>query len=78
MDLTKNMICYIYSHLKSRKQCASVNNINSTFEEIISGVPQGSVVGPILFNINNHKGNHTNQITNIGQKEIKAVSKVKL
>ena len=44
----KNMICYIYSYLKSRKQCVSVNKI--TFEEIISGAPQGSIVGPILFN----------------------------
>ena len=47
----KNMICYIYSYLKSRKQCVSVNNIKSTFEEIISGVPQNSIVGPILLNI---------------------------
>ena len=43
----KNMICYIYWNLKSRKQRVSVNNIKSTFEEIISG----SIVGPILFNI---------------------------
>ena len=35
----KNMICYIYSYLKSRKQYVSVNNIKST-EEIISGAPQ--------------------------------------
>ena len=27
-----------------------INNIYSSFEEIISGVPQGSVVGPILLN----------------------------
>ena len=47
----KNIICYIYSYLKSRKQCVSVNNIKSTFEEIISGAPEGSIVGPILFNI---------------------------
>ena len=47
----KKMVCYIYSYLKSRKQYVSVNNINSTFEEIISGVPQGSIVGPILSNI---------------------------
>ena len=35
----KNMISYIYSYLKSRKQYVSVNNIKSTFEETISGVP---------------------------------------
>ena len=35
----KNMICHIYSYLKSRKQCVSVSNIKSNFEEIISGVP---------------------------------------
>ena len=44
----KNMICYIFSYLKSRKQCVSVNNIKRTFEEIISGVPQSSIAGPIL------------------------------
>ena len=47
----KNMICYIYSYLKSRKQYVSVNNIKNTFEEIIPGVLQGSIVGPILLNI---------------------------
>ena len=47
----KNMICYIYSYLKSRKQCVNENNIKSTSEEIISGVPQGLIVRLILFNI---------------------------
>ena len=27
-----------------------INNIYKSFEEIISGVPQVSIVGPILFN----------------------------
>ena len=46
----KNMLCYIYSYLESRKQCVIVKNVKSTFEQITSGVPQGSVVGPFLFN----------------------------
>ena len=45
------MLCYIYSYLKSRKQCVNVNNITSTVEEIIPGVPQRSIVGPMSFNI---------------------------
>ena len=39
----------IYSYLKGRKQC--VNNTYSDYNEIISGVPQGSILGPILFNL---------------------------
>ena len=77
----KNMICCIYSYLKSRKQGVSVNNIKSTFEGIISGVPQDSIVGPILFSIFFllfKKGNQTNRNIKINQKEIKAVAKVKL
>ena len=49
--LDKNMICRIYSYLKSRKQCASVNNVKSTFEVKISRVPYGSIAGLMLFNI---------------------------
>ena len=45
------MICYIYSYLKIRKQCVTVNNIKGSFVETISRVLQGSVVVPILFNI---------------------------
>ena len=41
---------YIYTYLKNRKQCARVNNVCSDFKDIISGVPQGLIVGPILFN----------------------------
>ena len=41
---------YIYSYLSNRNQCVSINNVHSRFQNIISGVPQGSIVGPTLFN----------------------------
>ena len=41
----------IYSYLKGRRQCVKINNTNSNFLTLLSGVPQGSIVGPLLFNI---------------------------
>ena len=35
----------IFSYLKNRKQCVRISN----FENIITGVPQDSIVGPLLF-----------------------------
>ena len=37
--------------MKNRKQYVKINNTYSDLLDIISGVPQGSIVGPILFNI---------------------------
>ena len=45
-----NLILYIHSYLLNRKQCVCVNNILSEFKRVLSGVPQGSIVGPIHFN----------------------------
>ena len=40
-----------YSYLKERKQSVSIKGKLSMFLEILAGVPQGSILGPILFNI---------------------------
>lgn len=40
-----------YSYLKDRKQNVKINCTYSVFQVLISGVPQGSILGPILFNI---------------------------
>ena len=39
----KNILSSIYPYLKSKKQCVIVNNIKSTFKEITSRVPHGSI-----------------------------------
>ena len=49
--LKRDLLCYFYSYLKGRKQCDQINNEQSEFDRIISGVPQGSIFGPILYNI---------------------------
>ena len=41
----------IYSYLKGRKQCVKINNTYSDYNEIISGVPQGSILRPVFFNL---------------------------
>ena len=41
----------IYSYLTNRKQRTRIESLFSTWLEIVIGVPQGSILGPLLFNI---------------------------
>ena len=41
----------VYSYLKNRKQRAKLNFAYNSWEEILFGVPQGTIQGPLLFNI---------------------------
>ena len=44
-------VTFFYSYLKRRKQNVKINNTHSVFQVLLSGVPQGSILGPLLFNI---------------------------
>ena len=48
----KNDALYlIFNYLNNRKQRVKINSSFSSFQNIISGVPSGSLLGPLLFNI---------------------------
>ena len=50
-DFSQKTVTFIYLYLTRREQEEKVNNFLSDFLTLLSGEPQGSILGPILFNI---------------------------
>ena len=47
----KNILTLLFSYLKNRKESVRIKTNYSSFLELLSGVPQGSIIGILLFNI---------------------------
>lgn len=48
-DFDKKPLAFISAYLENRKQKFKVGSVSSDFSNILCGVPQGSILDPILF-----------------------------
>ena len=48
---SNNALLFMLSYIKNRSQRVNINSWFSTREDIIADIPQGSILGPLLFNI---------------------------
>ena len=50
-DFSQKLLIISYSYLKRQEQSVNINTIHSILLILLCSVPQGSILGPLLFNI---------------------------
>ena len=49
VGVDETVLKFFKSYLSNRSQCVSISGVLSECSELAHGIPQGSVLGPILF-----------------------------
>ena len=70
---SKEALKLMKSYLKNRKQKVQINNKFSSERDVIAGVPQGSIYGPLLFNLFNYADDNNLSISGEDKELIKSM-----
>ena len=54
LNFSKSILMTLASYLSNRRQFVQINDSESDLLTVLNGVPQGSILGPVLFNIYVH------------------------